>query len=110
VSELIKVIGALMWLGGMILLFVAPPLGFLVLVGAIVLSFLSLVRTRRERHEELLAATQSPRYQEPPEMAKDEPPEHRVRGRLKELEALHRDGVITDAEYEQKRREIIGGL
>ncbi len=32
------------------------------------------------------------------------------RARLDRLTALHRDGAITDAEYERKRAEIISAL
>ena len=45
--EIVKVIGGIAWLGGLILLLVKAPLGVLVLLIAFVLSILSLVWTRQ---------------------------------------------------------------
>ena len=52
----VKVVGGIAWIAGLVLLFVAPPFGFLVLLVAVVLSILSLTWTRQARHEEVVAA------------------------------------------------------
>ena len=52
----VKVIGGIAWIAGLALLVAFPPLGFLILLGAIVLSILSLTWTRQARHDELVAA------------------------------------------------------
>lgn len=33
-----------------------------------------------------------------------------VKGKLLELESLHNDGILTDEEYEQKRKDVISKL
>jgi hypothetical protein len=105
----VKVIGAILWFVGFILLFVAFPLGFLILIVALILSILSLTWTRQARYNEQMeaqeattAAVEAATTQQAPP-----PPTESSADRLRDLKQLHDDGLITDAEYEQKRKAIV---
>ena len=58
--EIVKVIGGIAWLGGLILLFVNAPLSVLVLLIALILSILSVVWTRR-RPTDMNGSSSEPR-------------------------------------------------
>jgi ABC-type transport system involved in cytochrome bd biosynthesis fused ATPase/permease subunit len=104
----VKVIGAVLWFVGFILLFVAFPFGFMILVVALILSILSLTWTRQARYDQQIdaqaattAAVKAATAQQTP------PPTESSSDRLRDLRQLHDDGLITDDEYEQKRRNIV---
>jgi hypothetical protein len=98
------------WLLGLVLLFTIPLLGVPVLIAALVLSILTGISVREDRHKELIEATKSAAVtNEPPSSpnpAKDLSPE----GRLGQLAKWREDGLITNDEYDQKRQEIIDEL
>jgi hypothetical protein len=56
-EELVKFGGAILWLVGLIGLFVQPAFGVIVLGVALLMSIWSMQRTRQRRHEELVDAT-----------------------------------------------------
>jgi hypothetical protein len=108
-SEVIRLVGALSWLLGLLLLLLFPPLGLLILLLALVLSILSVTRTRRERHEELIAAMKAPAPVSAPTSptpAADLPPE----ARLGQLKKWLEDGLITQTEYDEKRQAVIDSI
>jgi hypothetical protein len=94
----------LLYIVGFVSLFVFPPLGLVFLVVAVLLSILSLTWTREQRHGELLAATGGTKT------ARARPVAPSTADRLRELQALHEDGLLTDEEYEQKRTAIVDGM
>ena len=141
----VKVIGGIAWVSGLVLLFLVPPIGVLILVVAVALSLLSLTWTRQARHAEVVAASSGTtrsversavqtRYDElqtaNPEWNHDQlwtqaeqdvangwtPSDHAApltksaADRLAELDALRRDGTVTDAEYEAKRAAILDDI
>ena len=55
--ELAKFVGALAWVVGVVMLFVAPVFGVVVLLVALLLSVWSTQKTREKRHQELVNAT-----------------------------------------------------
>jgi Na+/H+ antiporter NhaD/arsenite permease-like protein len=59
VEELVKFGGAILWLVGLIALFVQPVFGVGVLVVALLMSVWSAQRTRQRRHEEIVEAARS---------------------------------------------------
>ena len=97
--EVIKIVGGIAWPVGIVMLFVVPSFGILVLLLAIVLSALSIVWTRQSRHAELVQATSSPTTT--PKATK---------ARLAETEELKASGAISDAEYAQMRQRILDEL
>ena len=66
VHTMVKIIGAIAWLAGLVLLFLFPPMGLLILLIAIVLSILSLTWTRQARHAEVVAAAKAQPSPAPP--------------------------------------------
>jgi ABC-type transport system involved in cytochrome bd biosynthesis fused ATPase/permease subunit len=107
--SVVKVVGAILWFVGFIALFVAAPFGIVLLGFALVLSILSLTWTRQARYNEqkeaqeattaaIEAATAQQVLAPSPESAAD---------RIRDLKQLHDDGLITDDEYEQKRKDIV---
>jgi Flp pilus assembly protein TadB len=56
-QELVKFGGAILWIVGLVGLFLDPVFGMLVLVVALMLSIWSVQRTRQRRHQEVLDAT-----------------------------------------------------
>ena len=101
VHTMVKIIGAIAWLAGLVLLFLFPPMGFLILLIAIVLSILSLTWTRQARHAEVVAAAKAQPSPAPP-LKKS------TADRLVELDALRAAGTITESEYEAQRAQILG--
>jgi hypothetical protein len=110
--SVVKVVGAILWFVGFIFLFIATPFGLLILVVALILSILSLTWTRQARHDELVDATStstqvstSAAPAAPAPSAADE--FATAHERLQGLQQLHDDGLITDGEYDQKRKDIV---
>jgi len=111
----VKVAGGILWFVGLILLLVFPPVGFLLLIVALILSILSLGWTRQARHDEQMeaqattasavAAAAVPQQPPLPPPAPDAIAS--AQERLQGLQQLHNDGLITDDEYEQKRKNIV---
>ena len=62
------------------------------------------------RREPAPAPAAAPNQPEPFRMSDIEPVEGSVHRALSELTALHRDGLVTDAEFEAKRSEILSRL
>ena len=56
-DEILKVVGGLVWVVALVTLFAYPPLGVGVLVVAVLLTTMSVMRTRERRHREILDAT-----------------------------------------------------
>ena len=55
-SEIIKFVGGISWPIGLVLLFVAPVAGLIVLGVAVLATISTVSRTREQRHQEILAA------------------------------------------------------
>lgn len=55
-DELIRFVGGIGWVVGLILLVVSPTIGVIVLVFAVLATVASVTRTRERRHQELLDA------------------------------------------------------
>jgi hypothetical protein len=53
---MVKVVGAIAWVAGLVFLFLFPPFGLFILFIAAVLSILSLTWTRQARHDEVVTA------------------------------------------------------
>ena len=103
-SEGMKFVGGLLAVVGIVLLFVATPVGVLVLAVVGILGVVSVIRTRESRHDELVQATQRGSAPQPPPVPE---PQVETRARLTNLEKLRRDGLISEDEYEAKRSRII---
>jgi Flp pilus assembly protein TadB len=56
-QEFGKMIGAVIWIVGVVMLFVQPVAGVVVLLAALALSVRSVQKTRERRHQEMLDAT-----------------------------------------------------
>ena len=103
VLELVKIVGGIAWVVGLVMLFVVPTAGILILALAIALTIVSVNRTREHRHKELLAAAQprqTPEAQKPPDLA----------DRLDRLDRLREAGKINDDEYASLRQQILDSL
>lgn len=101
--ELVKIVGALAWIVGLITLFLFPPVGMLVLLVAGVISIYTATKTRDKRHKDLVrAASQAskPTQKTAPSLS----------DRLKELEQLKEQGAISDEEYEKMRQQVLDQL
>ena len=57
--EIAKIVGAVAWVAGLLLLLLSPALGWLVLFVAVVISISTATRTRQQRHKELLEAVRN---------------------------------------------------
>jgi preprotein translocase subunit YajC len=55
--ELIRAVGGISWVVGLVLLFTVPVVGLIVLGVAVLATIWSVQQTRERRHQELLAAT-----------------------------------------------------
>ena len=55
-SEIIKFVGGISWPIGLVLLFVSPVFGLIVLGVAVLATISTVAQTRERRHQELLAA------------------------------------------------------
>jgi hypothetical protein len=55
--ELIRAVGGISWVVGLVLLFTVPVAGLIVLGVAVLATIWSVQQTRERRHQELLAAT-----------------------------------------------------
>lgn len=104
--EIVKVVGGIAWLVGLILLFVNAALALLVLLIALILSVLSLVWTRQRRHDDLLEAAKGGAAS----AAARAPVPKDTQARAAELESLRAAGTISDDEYERKRQLIIDDI
>lgn len=62
--ELIRAVGGISWVVGIIVLFVQPTVGLLILALALILTVWSVTKTRERRHQELLDATRSAREED----------------------------------------------
>ena len=112
VHEIVKLIGGILWLVGIPMLFLFPPLGVFIVFFAIILSILSVVWTRQRRHDDLVeiveAASSRPAD---PTIAVDPTTAPRdAQTRLAELEELKASGAIAEAEYAQARKRILDGI
>lgn len=112
---IVKAIGAILWFVGFIFLFVATPFGFALLVIALILSILSLTWTRQARHDELVNATSASTQTSTIAVPATPPPTPAdavasAHERLQGLQQLHDDDLITDDEYEQKRKKIVDDM
>jgi Flp pilus assembly protein TadB len=58
-QEFGKMIGAVVWIVGVVMLFVQPVAGMVVLLAALALSVRSVQKTRERRHREMLDATRN---------------------------------------------------
>lgn len=101
--ELAKIIGALVWIVGLVLLFVLWPVGVLVLVLAVIISIYTATKTREKRHKEIVQAASQGR----PAPSKRAPS---TSERLEELNRLREQGAISDDEYMSMRRDILDQL
>ena len=99
--ESVKFLGGLMIIVGLALLLVVPPLGFLLLLLAAIIGVLSVVKTREKRHAEVVDAARTGVA-----VRTDNSAQHR----LTQLEQLRRDGLVSNAEYEEKRKKIVEDL
>jgi Flp pilus assembly protein TadB len=59
-QEFGKMIGAVLWVVGIIMLFVQPVAGMVILLAALALSVRSVQKTRERRHQEMLDARKQP--------------------------------------------------
>ena len=120
VYEIVKLIGGVAWLVGLVMLFLLPPLGILILLLAIVLTILSVVWTRQRRQNELIQALSSPMARPNPAdaPAASSPTAHRPNpadapdptARLVEILELKASGAISADEYAQARKGIFDEL
>ncbi len=62
--ELVKIVGALAWVVGVVMLFVVPVFGVAVLLVALLLSVWTTQKTRERRHQELLDTTTVRRHRD----------------------------------------------
>ena len=99
VHEVVKLIGGISWLVGLIMLFVRPPLGIVILLFAMVLTILSVTWTRQRRHDELVGSAART-------AAAPTSPKGTV-ARLAELDELKALGAVSDDEYAQERKRIL---
>ncbi len=105
--ELVKFVGGISWVIGILFLFAVPPIGFLILLVALLCTIYATSKTREKRHAELLAASSS-QTTAPAQPAST--PQPSVASRLDELEKLKEAGTLTDEEYQEKRRQILDSL
>jgi hypothetical protein len=64
-DELIKLVGGVSWIVGVVTLFVSPIFGVIILGVAVLATIASVTRTRERRHQELLDAARQ-RPEDPP--------------------------------------------
>jgi Flp pilus assembly protein TadB len=56
-QEFGKMVGAVVWIVGVVMLFIQPVAGMVVLLAALALTVRSVQKTRERRHQEMLDAT-----------------------------------------------------
>lgn len=103
--ELVKLVGAVLFVPGILLLFWQPAVAFVFLIPAVILSLLSLIWTREQKDIERKEAEWATPRTAPPRSIPPRAPTPAER--LKELKSLHVSGLLTDDEYEQKRKAIV---
>jgi Flp pilus assembly protein TadB len=59
--ELVRAVGGISWVVGILILFVSPTVGLVVLTVALLFTVWSVSKTREKRHQELLEAARSVR-------------------------------------------------
>ena len=109
-TEVLKFLGAIVWLGGAALLFVEPLIGGIVLVIALLTTLYVRSNYRKRKHAELIQASERAIPTAPPPSLSVSEPSLSVSERLSQLDWLKDSGAITDEEYEVKRQEILGSL
>jgi len=104
--EVAKFVGAMVWIVGFIFVFIFPPVGFFILLVALLISIATASRTRELRHQEIVSlAGKGPLVTRPP--TPSSPPKPSVSDRLGELDKLRETGVISDEEHQAKRQKIL---
>jgi hypothetical protein len=101
-----KLVAAMFWLVGLVFLFLVPPFGLFVLFIAILISIFTAAKTKEQRHDEIVSAVDtaaSPSAGPTPPSVPRPPPSDR----LAELDRLREAGVVSNVEYQAKRRQIL---
>ena len=98
--ELAKFVGGVSWIVGVLLLFIVPEIGWVVLLVALLATIWVTTKTRERRHQELLAAQGRTESQAPAS----------VSDRLAELDKIREAGGLSDEEYQDKRQQILDSL
>lgn len=102
--ELVKIVGGISWVLGLVMWVADPTLAMLALVVAIICTIYSVSKTREQRHKELVTA-QTVR---PVAGASVKSPS--VAERLAELDKLKASGAINNDEYQAKRQQILDSI